>query len=579
MAPQTDSRVIFTNPARCRNCYRCLRMCPVKAIRIENGQAHVEASLCLACGTCRRECPQQAKVFRSDLDRVQYLLSNHTQVAVSLAPSYASVYPSAQRGQMLSALRHLGFAYIEETALGAEITAHETAESILAHAGQPAICSACPAVVNYIEMYKPELVPQLVPVVSPMIAHARLMKKRYGAETPVVFIGPCLAKKVEAERPEYAGLVDAVLTFAELDAWLQLESINLETLPEGHLDVESNSYSRYFPILGGLAKTAGFDTDLLEKQTVAISGFEMIEDILTTLTQAPQPWIIEPLFCREGCINGPGITLLPQVYEFKKRLLDYASTSQPPSPLPLTHGLYQAHYHAKPMTPTFSEEDILRVLEQTGKSAPEDQLNCAACGYNSCRDKAIAVLNHMAEPEMCVPQMIRRAEQRTDKVIETTPNGIVTLDDHLHILSMNLAFRQMFQATDAVLGKPISYLLDPGGFEKLATRTQEKIEGRVTFPNYHLVCHQILYPLKDDRQYVGIYVNLTYAEDTERVLKTLKQETLRQSQELLDHQIRMAQDLVAFLGENTAKAEQLVKHLAEAAMADPPTPPPARPGD
>jgi iron only hydrogenase large subunit-like protein/uncharacterized Fe-S cluster-containing protein len=569
MTPDLKARLVFTNRARCRNCYRCLRVCPVKAIRIQNGQAQVEASLCIACGTCRRECPQQAKSFRSDVERVVQLLQESAPVAVSLAPSYASVYPGEKRGRLVAALRRLGFARVEETALGAEVTARETSDFVQTHAGQAAICSACPAVVNYIEMYLPELVKFLVPVVSPMVAHARLLKASLGQKTKVVFIGPCLAKKMEAERPEYAGLVDAVLTFEELDAWLLQENLSLDALETLSPDAVSQTVSRCFPLLGGLAKTAAWGTDLLSDRVAAISGFEIIDDLFRTLQTETHPWIVEPLFCREGCINGPGIPVTGHVYQYKQYVLDYAAQAPGAISSEKSSPAYLAHYQARAPLPMFSEDEIKAVLAQTGKSEPEDQLNCGACGYNSCRDKAVAVLRGMAEPEMCIPQMIRQAEHRTDKIIETTPNGIVILNDHLEILSMNLAFRAMFQASDAVLGKPIATLLDPADFEKIASRAEEKVEGRAAFSNYNLICHQILYPLKEDRQIVGIFVNLTHREDTERVLKTLKQETIKQSQELLDHQIRMAQDLVKFLGENTAQAELLVKQLTEAALVEP----------
>jgi iron only hydrogenase large subunit-like protein/uncharacterized Fe-S cluster-containing protein len=573
MSPDLKARLVFTNRARCRNCYRCLRVCPVKAIRIQNGQAQVEASLCIACGTCRRECPQQAKSFRSDVERVAQMLQEPAPVAVSLAPSYASVYPGTGRGRLVAALRRLGFFRVEETALGAEITAAATAEFVRCQPGQAVICSACPAVVHYVEMYLPELVPALVPVVSPMVAHARLLKQRWGQKTRVVFIGPCLAKKMEAERPEYADTVDAVLTFEELDAWLKQENLSPETLAPETLDAASQTVARCFPLLGGLAKTAAWGTDLLADRVAAVSGFEMIDDLFRTLLTGTEPWIVEPLFCREGCINGPGIPGTAQVYQAKRQVLDYAVDTPGAMPPGGAAGDCRAHHQARAPRPAFGENEILAVLAQTGKSEPADQLNCGACGYNSCRDKAVAVLRGMAEPEMCIPQMLRQAENRTDKIIETTPNGIVILDDHLQILSMNLAFRAMFQASDAVLGKPVAGLLDPADFEKIASRAEEKVEGRAVFPNYQLVCHQILYPLKEDRQIVGIFVNLTDREDTERVLKILKQETIRQSQELLDHQIRMAQGMVKFLGENTAQAELLVRQLTDAALAEPPAPP------
>jgi len=556
--------VIVTHPARCRNCYRCLRVCPVKAIRVKNGQAAVDPERCIGCGTCRRECPQHAKEFRNDLERARQLVASGAKVAVSLAPSYAAVFEPWQRKRIAGALRKLGAAWVEEPALGAEVAAAMTARHAREHPDQPVICSACPAVVRYIEVYRSALVPCLAPVVSPMIAHARQIRKRRGPGAAVIFIGPCVAKKAEAERPEHAGLVDAVLTFAELAEWLAQENVRLDELEESEPDRISATAARYFPVAGGLARTAGCATDLLDAQVSAVSGFEMIAASLDDVQQHPRPILIEALFCPEGCINGPGLPEPAPVYAHKQRLLEFAANGRPPAAC-ADGAEWSAAFQPAALALRFDEAEIQRVLEQTGKSRPEDQLNCGACGYASCREKAEAVLAGMAEPEMCIPHMIRLAERRTDRIIETTPNAIVMLNDQLEILSINLAFRRMFRCSDAILGKPISYLFDPVGFERLASLREEMIEGRVAFPEYQLICHQILYPLKEDRQFVGIFVNMTHLEDAEMHLKKLKQETILRSRELLDHQIRMAQNLVKFLGENTAASERLVKNLTEAA--------------
>lgn len=558
--------IVYTNKARCRDCYRCLRRCPVKAIRIHEGQAYVEGDLCIGCGTCIKECPQQAKMFRNDTDRVSALLQAGETVAVSLAPSYVSIFQDWERKRLPSALRKLGFRFVEETALGAEITAALTADFVRRHEGKAAICSPCPAVVNYIEGYVPDLLEYLVPVVSPMIAHARLIKARRGEQVKVVFIGPCIAKKMEAERPEYDGLVDAVLTFSELFEWFQAEGVRLAEFEESDFDEVSETPSRFFPLVGGLSRTAAFETDLLSEHVVAVSGFGLIDESFRDLLDSPRPVVIEPLFCLEGCINGPGVGKNFNVYNSKTSVIEFAGASARPAG-PGRFGCeadrYLASFKSSHAPRHFSEEEIQKVLAQTGKLKPEDHLNCGACGYNSCREKAIAVLKGMAEPEMCIPYMKLAAERRTDRILETSPNGILVLDAKLNLLSMNPGFRKMFACTDALLGKSISYVFDPIDFEKLATGAEERIESHQSFPAYNLICHQLLYPLKDERQYVGIFVNVTHLEDTEKKLESIKQETIRQSRELLDHQVAMAQQIVKFLGESTAKSEELVKNIVQ----------------
>lgn len=558
--------VIYTNKARCRDCYRCLRHCPVKAIRIHDGQAYVEAGLCIGCGTCIQECPQQAKTFRNDLDKAAWLVQQPEPVVVSLAPSYASLFQDWERRRLPSALRKLGFRFVEETAIGAEVSAALTADFIRAHPDQAAICSPCPAVVNYIETHAPDLLDALVPVVSPMIAHARLIKERRGENVRTVFIGPCIAKKMEAERPEHAGLIEAVLTFTELLEWFDNAGIRLAEFEESDFDEVSETPSRYFPLVGGLSRTAALDTDLLSEHVLAVSGFNLIDESFRDLQESPRPVVIEPLFCLEGCINGPAVGKKFNVYNSKASIIEFAGASRRPAP-PLreadVHGRFRAAFRNQHTPRIFSEADIQRILAQTGKTKPEDQLNCGACGYDSCREKAVAVLNGMAEPEMCIPFMKLAAERRTDKILETSPNGLLMLDDQLNILSMNPAFRNLFACDDSMLGKCIAYVFDPACFEKLATGAEERIEGPVSFPAYHLICHQLLYPLKEEKQYVGIFVNVTHLEDTEKKLEAIKQETIRQSRELLDHQITMAQQIVKYLGESTAKSEELVKNIVQ----------------
>ncbi|NMA25994.1 MAG: 4Fe-4S binding protein, partial [Clostridiales bacterium] len=219
---------VYTVTANCQDCYRCVRVCPVKAISVRDGQACIEDDLCIKCGTCVRECPQHAKTIRSSLHAVKELFASGRPAAASVAPSFAAVFDGWRATRLPSALRRLGFSYVSETAEGALLVTEETMKRL----SEGSICTACPAVVNYIEKYRPEYVDMLVPVVSPMVAHGRLLKKRLGGECAVVFIGPCAAKKLEAQRPENAGAVDAVLTFTELLGWLDEEGVDLAACPE-----------------------------------------------------------------------------------------------------------------------------------------------------------------------------------------------------------------------------------------------------------------------------------------------------------------------------------------------------------
>ncbi len=598
--PETENKpIVYTLTANCRDCYRCIRVCPVKAIRVQDGQAYVDDTRCIQCGTCVRECPQHAKTIRSDTERVRELLASGARVAASVAPSFATVFTGWKSARVPAALRRLGFSYVSETAEGADIVAKATACLVASDPDNTGcIGSACPAVVHYIEKYRPDLVDQLVPVVSPMIAHARVLKERLGAGWSVVFIGPCAAKKQEAARPEYAGTVDAVLTFAELEAWLGEEKIELSTCVEGDFEypdpIAANGgleNARLFALAGGMLKTASIHNDGVQPDVLHTSGAESVMELLDV---PPSGWayrLVEPLFCMEGCINGPGVPHGKNLFERKNDLIRYArekARSAPPglgvrdvphdklaaqdklaapaepaesaTPFRLPAGL-AADFAPRglPRVPEVDEARILDVFEKTGKASPDLQLNCGACGYKSCRDNAIAVARGMAEPEMCIPYMRRLAEQRTDRILETSPNGIVILDSELRILTINPAFQKMFLCGNSILGRRISYLVDAAGFESLANHDTERFEA--VLGHYGRRFHQVLYALRDAGQYVGIYMDISDIPLQEKTTDVVRMQTLRQARELLDHQVRMSQEIAGMLGKSTAKGEEMVRKI------------------
>lgn len=558
------NQVVYTNKARCRDCYRCVRVCPVKAIRMQGAQASVVEERCIACGTCIRECPQGAKMFRNDVARVAALAASGARIAASVAPSFATVFSDWERRRLASVLRRLGCEFVAETAVGAYMVARETARIVAERPDRLWIGTACPAIVNYVELYKPELVENLTPVVSPMIAHARHLKALLGANWRVVFIGPCVAKKAEAERAEYAGSVEAVLTFAELREWMQQEDVDISGCEESDFDEIPSGEARYFPLPGGLARTASLEDGHLAATTLAVSGFDQVQQAMDASYAPGKGLFVEPLFCSQGCINGPAITAAPGIFERRRLALEYAAepgADESPKP-PSLITQFRPRRNEQQVVP---EDEIRRVLAAAGKVSPEDELNCGSCGYASCRENAAAVVLGLAEPEMCVPYMRRLAEQRTDRIIETSPNGILILDDRLRILHMNPAFKKFFSAGEALYGRHIGCLMDPDPFERVASGKEERLEALERFDNYGLVCHQILYSLKEEQQVVGIFVNITQSQASQRKLNELRATTIRQAQELIEHQINTAQQMAKFLGESTARGEQIVGNLVRLA--------------
>lgn len=552
--------VIYTEFAHCQDCHRCIRVCPVKAIRISNGQARVTDELCIHCGSCVRECPQHAKVIAPSLTKVKHLLQQHSSVAVSVAPSFAALFSGWGAKRLPSALRLLGFSYIAETAEAAQLVSEETLKVL----DQGNIATACPAAVNYIEKYKPELISQLLPVVSPMIAHGRLLKERLGADTKVVFIGPCAAKKQEAMRSELRGAIDEVLTFVEVMDWLEEEGIDVATCPDSDFDNAGNyNTARLYPLQSGLLKTCDLNTDIASDTILHISGpDELISLFDSEMHQKYQ--LIEPLFCSGGCINGPAFPGEKNLFMKKQSLLEYVHQRKQVNtkiPRPLISTYTQFNVEEAVLFDEVDESQIQIALERTGKGDLAQQLNCGACGYDTCREKAIAVVRGLADPEMCLPYMRRLAQQRTDKIMETSPDGIVILDGDLRFIHMNPSFQKMFFCNNGILGKRITYLLNSDGFEKLSRGEAEQYEAIRS--KYGVKYHEILYALRSENQYVGIYSNISQVKFDDSQMDLIKRQTLEHVKELLDHQISFSQQLAHFLGKNTAQSEDLVRQITD----------------
>ncbi len=562
-------QVIFTNEARCRDCYRCVRVCPVKAIRVRDEQARVDPERCISCGTCVRECPQGAKTYRRDIARVEEFLSGGVPVAASLAPSFAGIFEPWEYGRIPSALRRLGFSYVAETAIGAFMVARDTAP-LIHDQSHTHICTACPAVVSYVEKYDPARVRDLVPLVSPMMAHARHIKRKLGEAVKVVFIGPCAAKKMEAERRELRGLVDAVLTFEELMEWFELKGVDLSGCEESTFDELPAGQARLFPVEGGALATSAMPTDVLDERLVFVSGFDEIKESLAATALPGTSHVIEPLMCPHGCVNGPGLRREGNPLERRAKVIRYAR-SQPLAKEAGVEGMdLGTFFTAGDEKHVFqvTEEKIREVLGKTGKSDPAAQLNCGACGYPTCREQAAAVVRGMAEEEMCMPYMRRLAEQRSDRIMETSPNGIVILDHDFRILHINPAFIRIFKTDLSCLGKHISHFADPDPFERVACGELAIFDGVVQHSQRNLVVRQVVYALQEEKQFVGIFTNITLARLNAQQIDRIKQDTIEQARELYAHQIDMARTMANFLGEHTAKGEEILRRLVDAVKKD-----------
>jgi two-component system NtrC family sensor kinase len=417
--------VVSTIEAKCKRCYACIRQCPAKAIRVEAGQAKVISERCIACGQCLRFCPQNAKKVRDGMAHTWELLNQPQETIAILAPSFPAAFPEIQPKQVPSGIRELGFDQVLEVAFGADLVGQEY-ERIANTGVMPVmISSPCPAVVSYIEKYYPELLLVLAPVVSPMIAMGRVIKQHYRPDANVVFIGPCIAKKKEMEDPKISPVIDEVLTYEELRLMFANREIELRNLPESDFDGPRAGVGRIFPVSGGLLKTAAMKDDILENDVVVTEGrdrvLELIEKVFEGKVEAK---FLDLLFC-EGCINGPKMANDLSVFVRKDKVSNFLKSRQSQKSRQKARAdreryagidLRRDFTRESLRMPVPSAEEIQKILESSGKLSREDELNCGACGYPTCREQALAVYQGFAEAEMCLPYTLDKLEKVQDEL-------------------------------------------------------------------------------------------------------------------------------------------------------------------
>lgn len=414
--------IVSCIPERCKRCYACVRECPATAIKVENGQAFVIEERCIACGNCVKVCAQNAKHIQDDTGNVRAMLDSGRRTIACIAPSFPAAFHTVAPGKVVAAVKALGFAEVWSVAFGAELISRDyrTLFREALQSGRSIISSPCPAVVAYIEKYVKELRESLAPIVSPMIATARAVRHRYkGEDLDVVFIGPCIAKKNEILDPFVAGTVNNVLTYKELDAMFRESGIDFEQLEESEFDGPRSGFGWSFPLSSGLLKTAGVTGDLLDTSILTTEGKDRVLDVLDELAEgSTKTQFLDVLFC-EGCISGPKMLNDLGVHTRKAILAKYVKEQAfrvGPEDLEAWHKEFEdldltRKFSQQDMTlPEPSEHEIALALQSMHKYSVEDQLNCGACGYPTCRDKAIAVCHGLAEASMCLPYLVEELE-------------------------------------------------------------------------------------------------------------------------------------------------------------------------
>lgn len=564
-------QVISVSRANCKNCYRCVRHCPVKAVKISGGQAEVVEDLCVFCGRCVIECPQNAKKVKSELEIVKEFIKSKERVIASIAPSYPAAFDVKSPYEMYAMLKSLGFCGAEETAVGAELVSSEFRKVAETSDVYPVITTACPVVKNLVEKYHPALMKNLAPLVSPMVAHARFLKKRFGKDVKVVFIGPCVAKKAEARDCSVSGDVDAVLTFQELKEWLSEEN-KASTLVDVYAKESTLEpfEARNYPLPGGLLKTSHIKGDFLSEEVLVADGIEECKELLDAVEKGKvNARILEMMACSGGCLGGPMMPRENSLYERRAKLLYFIRENRRVENTKVGDYLFEndlgrTFERKVPSVAEPTEEEIKKILYKIGKTSPEKELNCGACGYSSCREKAAAVFRGMAEVDMCIPYMRSRAESLANLIIDNTPNAVILVDKDLKVREINRAGERMLGvAKEEVLGRPLSDFMDDRDVAWVLVNKSSLSSKKENYPrDFMTVLESILY-IEDAQLALVIMQDISEQERQRKELERVREETVKKAQEVINKQMRVAQEIAGLLGETTAESKVLLLRLIE----------------
>ena len=545
--------------SNCKNCYKCIRHCPVKSIRFSGNQAYIIGNECIMCGQCFVVCPQDAKQIVDETEKVKVLLQSDDTVIVSLAPSFIANYEGVGIESMRKALKKLGFFDAEETAIGATIVKKEYEHMINEEDRDIIITSCCHSVNLLIQKYFPAELPYLADVLSPMQAHCRDIKRRY-PDAKTVFIGPCVAKKDEAQY--YEGIVDAVLTFDELTAWLKAENIELESNTS---EKDENSRARFFPTTGGILKT--FTEENPHYTYLAIDGTENCIAALRDIENGNiHRCVIEMSACVGSCIGGPVMEKF-----HRSPIKDYAAVARSagekdfavaqPDPIELRK-IFTAIGRKNPQP---SEEEIREALRQMGKTKPSDELNCGSCGYDTCREKAIAICQGKAEISMCLPYLKDKAENFSDTIVRNTPNGLIVLNEKLEVQQINRAALKILNlrlASD-ILGDQVVRVMEPGDFVSVLSKGSAIHNKRVYLAEYEKYVDETIVYDNEYRLLICILRDVTEEETQREKKESISRQTVEIADRVVDKQMRIVQEIASLLGETAAETKIALSKLKE----------------
>lgn len=556
---------VYTLKNECHDCYKCVRECHIKAIKVSDGSASVIDNKCIACGHCVKVCPSGAKKVRNDIDKVKTLMVMQKKIYVSLAPSWAGVYDLTPE-QMIAVLKKLGFYAVSETALGAQQVSIKTAEVLNNSPNGLYISSACPVIVDYIRLYKPELAKNIVNVASPALTHAKMLKEQYGNDICVVFIGPCIGKKNESDNN--TDYISASLTFDELNYWISEEFINVSELDINSEDkfVPEEAYEgSLYPIEGGMndtIKKVGVNDDVTLLNISGLDSFDRAIDGLD-INSLDKKVFIEALSCDTGCINGPclsshkaGIIITSEILskvKFRNNIPKIAEV------------VFEKDYTENPVEENeVSFAEITKALNRIGKHAPEDELNCGGCGYSTCRDMAKALVTGDAEPSMCVSYMRKIAMRKAAAMLRCMPSAIVMVDKNLDIVEANEAFMRMFCGEMYEIFASRKEGLAGASIDRIISFSNIFVELLKSGGDMHKSHYQVKNRLYDINAFTiekGEIVGAVITDVTK--VEIDREKIAAKAKEVITKNIAKVQEIACLLGEHMVETEVLLNSIAQ----------------
>ena len=544
--------------AKCKDCYKCLRECPVKAIEVKNHQARIIESRCILCGHCTLICPQNAKIVHSSLNEIKQILNSGAKVVASVAPSFLSSFGLKDFNVFKIALAKVGFFDAEETAYGAELVTQQYKALLESKQFKNFITSACPAVCRLIQAYYPKALQYLAPVDSPMIAHAKMLRKQH-PDAKVIFIGPCIAKKREAIE---SGIIDGVLTYDDMQELFAEKNIVLDEIINISLENKKGTacLSKAYPISHGIIKAfpelpKGYDY-------MAVDGPDRCVDALQNIDNLENVFL-EMNICKDGCVNGPcslsvnikggSIKATSDVLKYYKNdIRTLAPHKYEEHDIDLNKLYPRIRNNSMPPP----EREIKCILAKIGEHKPEDELNCSACGYDTCRDKAWAVYNGYTDVEICLPYMRERAESLSYEIIQHSPNGIILLDSDFYIQDINDKGRELLGINDPhAEGRHAKDFFNLTDFIIAYNEKRNVMVEKMFVPSTGKYVDMAITYLKDQNMLFGILMDVSSQVNYDMEINKVKMETLKTTDEVIKKQMRVAQEIASLLGETTAETK------------------------